>query len=231
MSWLIDVIWAVAILFASAMLGLAALAAARKLKLDRMWRPMVCDTSAPDQIITELAALADVSCKTGILGIESAAASSPLPLLSRGIAMVIAGSPAESVRRALGEALDQSILRGARLRKAVFWASVSSLTLCTLSIAALQLISAAAIASPDVLNVIPALFYLAAFAAMSAIACFPTIRDWSGRPAADRLLTGMLVIDGVCLIGTGKDGNAVTSQLRRLLPAQNPEARPHAAAA
>lgn len=227
MPWPIEILRALVILIGSASLCAAALFVAHKLRLDRLWARLVQGLSSPSQVISEIASLADIAARQGVLGIESSAPS--IPLFKHGIAMVIAGAPVEQVRQNLGHELDRSILRNRWLRRSLFWASVALFLTSFFSLAALQLIAAAAVAQATVLGGLPAPLFLTAFTATLGVACLPTFRDWANQPAAARLMVGALVIEGICLIGSGKDGRTVTAQLNRLLP--GPDAAQSRAAA
>ncbi len=230
MPWLIEILRAVVILLASATLCAGALAAAHKFHLNRLWFRLARGLPSPSQVISELSTLADAAAKQGVLGIESAAASSTIPLVHHGVVMVIAGTPVDVVKQSLGHQLERSILRGRRLRRCLFWSSLVLLAAAITFVAAVQVIAAASVAAATVLGGIPAVLFLTAFLASVGVACLPTVRDWANQPDATRLMVGTLVIEGICLIGSGKDGRTVTAQLNRLLP--GPDAsRSRAAAA
>lgn len=228
---LIDILRVATVLLGSCLLCGAALLVAHRMGLDRFWGRFTSGGIAPPQIIIELSALADAASKRGLLDIESAAAGSVLPLLHRGISLAIAGTVPDQVKAKLGADLDRSLLEFRWLRSALFWVSTVFLMLSVLIGTALQLVAAAGAASSTVITSIPSPLLLSVFPMFLGLACLPTLRDWASRPDAERLLAGTLIIEGVCLIGSGKDGRAVANSLGDLLPGLDQHPRTRAVAA
>jgi hypothetical protein len=211
---LIDFLRIAALLLASAGLCGAALVIAARLKLDRFWLPRT--STAAETAVHNLADLADFARSGGLISIAAPAASMHLPLLSRGINLLIEGRTTPEVRAVLQQELDRSAAGGSRERASTCLAAVSFLALAAALISSLAIATSAAATAPLVLGV--SLIFPAAFG--FALHGAAQLRSAAALP--EQLLLGMFAIETVCLIGARRDGQAVRDRLDSLLPSSTP---------
>jgi hypothetical protein len=222
MPYLLDALRISALLLLSAGICAGALVLAAQLGLDRFWR-MPRKGIAPETAINHLADIADFAKSGGLISIAAPAASLHMPLLSRGINLLIEGRPTHAVRETLQDELDKSTL-GTSLKPApLVLIALTSFGLVASLIASISLAVSAETTMPVLLAaflVIPAAIGLALHAAM---------RHRADASMPQEVLLGMFAIETVCLIGSRRDGQTVRNHLNGLLPTA--ESTPAAAAA
>jgi chemotaxis protein MotA len=213
-----DVARALTLLLASGGLCALALVLARFFRLNRLWVRVPLAPSTPEQVVEELVALAQVAKAQGLLSLESAAEGSRLPLLRRGVSLVMSGVTPTQLRSTLESELESSMGKfhfAQVLLPATFWLL---LTASIVGAITAQFLAAVAAASGHT----PSDYALLAPPAIAALLCLPTIYRLTHRSQATRMMTGMLVVEGLFLIASGADSAAARTRLMSYLPALPP---------
>lgn len=215
MIWPSDIVQVLSLLVVSAGIAGACIAIAWRLRLDRF---LVCRPQAEraERAVDTLAALADLAHRQGILSIEVACGSSGLPGLRRGVELLAAGRPVHEVRSALLDDLDEQVLKPRLPWRGVVLMATAVACLGAALAAAVMLQRSGALVVP---------LALLASAVVPATLLLPwatRLLDGSVRSTNALIFEGMLVIEAVCLIGGGRDGETVRSALGRSLPGPQP---------
>lgn len=190
---------------------------ARACNLPRLLSPLYRTPATPEAVITELVELAQACDRDGLLAIEAPAAISSLPLLGRGASLAIAGSTPDEIRAALDADLERSGSASSRRRKIVLGLT-AGLIMFAIPLALVIQFLAGIIAASSAAPARTAPLILGALPLFAALVCAPTLLQWCLRPAAAGIMSGMLVIEGLCLITKGAKPDAVRTALTRMLP-------------
>lgn len=208
-----------AALAASAAVCAGAVVASKLLNVDGLLARLTTRGRSPEVLIDELAGLADLARREGLLSLERRAQELREPLLSAGIGMVVEGVPAaqiseaiqaESFARAAGGPWRLRIVAWLTVHPQVF-AGVAAATLLGIFLSSrgelTQTGEAAAAAGLGVLLV-----------GIISMAVTGSPQRSDAGVVAGRVLAGLLLARGIAMIQRGADGREVRAQLEAMLP-------------
>jgi chemotaxis protein MotA len=224
--WAQDVIGTVGLLAAAVGACVLAVVVARQAKVDAMLGWCAGERSMePRLLIALLAECAEVARRQGLLALETFAAGASEPMLTRGVAMAIEARKPEEIRDALHAEVEALAVRpaGGAARLGLAALILRGCGLAILTAVALGA-SILVVAGPEVLPA-PGLFLAGGmFLGVTSGLGGGVLGMRGERAQSEKVLSGLLIAEGVALIRCGMDGWAIERSLARLIPVDSPAA-------
>jgi chemotaxis protein MotA len=222
--WVQDVIGMVGLVAAAVGACVLAVVVARQARVDSFLARCAGERSLePRLLIALLAECAEVARRQGLLALETFAAGASEPMLVRGVAMAIEARKPEEIRDALHAEVEAMAVRNAGKAHRL---GVLALALRGCGVALLMAVALGAsilvVAGPAVMPAPGLLLSGGLFLGVTTGLAGAVLGMRGERAQAERVMSGLLIAEGVALIRSGMDGWGVERLLARLVPDDSP---------